>query len=275
MCRQRVEVGDPEQGVRQSAVPDVDLGCPHEALLHVRIPWAEPPHQQHPLQQVEVGADRPRAQHQVPGEPGEVQHPALSVREHGPETLQQQRRRPRAELQEIALEVGADQVAPEPQALLRACREEAGRQTAAHPKPRDRLRIRLDLKHVERAEIEVCDPPGQTLRLPKQCGRSRTQHQEPPGPPPLPPPLVNVPPELGKEVGRPMDLVEHHQPILVGADETGHIVQASPVLGQLEIQVNGVAARSDPPRECRLAGLARPQQRHRRLSEERRFDLSG
>ena len=72
-----------------------------------------------------------------------------------------------------------------------------------------------------------------------------------------------------------MDLVEHHQPILVGADETGHIVQASPVLGQLEIQVNGVAARSDPPRQCRLAGLARPQQRHRRLPAERRFDLSG
>ena len=72
-----------------------------------------------------------------------------------------------------------------------------------------------------------------------------------------------------------MDLVEHHQPILVRADETGHIVQAPPVLGQLEIQVNGVAARSDPPRERRLAGLAWPQQRHRRLPAECCFDLSG
>ena len=72
-----------------------------------------------------------------------------------------------------------------------------------------------------------------------------------------------------------MDLVEHHQSILVRADETGHIVQAPPVLGQLEIQVHGVAARSNPPRQCRLAGLARPQQRHRRLPAECCFDLSG
>ena len=268
MAGEGVVVFDAEQGVDQTAVPDVDLGRLDQPLADVGVEGPQPPHQQQVDQQIDVPRHRRTAHPQAGGQPGGVQEPALAVGEHRPQSLQGLGRQPPlGELGDVALQVGADEIAAEGEAVGIAGRQEAVGKPAAHPERRHRRRRGGDVEHVERVERHVLDASGQALpRLPEQVHGCGPQDQEAPRAPACPPAPVDQASQLLKQLGRAVDLVENDEAILVLGEEQVRIGELGPVGAGLQVEVEGLHLLRDRVGQGGLADLPRPDQGNRRLA---------
>ncbi len=100
------------------------------------------------------------------------------VGEHGPEAAQAIGGDARAELWDVALQIGLDEVLPPAQAARIAGREKTVGKAAPQPQLVPLGGRVADLEHGEGIERQVTDPPGQGLaRLAEQLERGRAKQQ--------------------------------------------------------------------------------------------------
>ena len=105
-----VEVGQTEQGMNQSAIPHVHFWRLHQPLLHIREMRRKPPHKQQVREQIDITADGRRCNSQASRQLRSVQQRSLAVGEHGPKPLQRLGRNANAELWNITLKIGSNEV---------------------------------------------------------------------------------------------------------------------------------------------------------------------
>ena len=192
----------------EAAVAHVDLGRAHHPLADVGQSRRQPPHQQQVDHQVEVVADGGAADAEAAGDLGGVQQPSLLVGEHRPQPPQRLRRDTRAELRDVALEVGADEVPSPAQAGRVVGGEEALGKAAAHPELVEPLAAHLG--EVEGRQLGEGDPSGQGLAaLGQQLDRGGAEQQEPALPLSFAPAPVDRPAQRFEDARGAVDLVEH------------------------------------------------------------------
>ena len=268
MAGEGVVVLDAEQSVDQTAVADVDLRRLDQPLADVDVEGPQAAHQQQVDQQIDVPGHRRTAHPQAGCQPGRVQESALSVGQHRPQPLQRLGRYPpQGELGDVPLQVGANEVAAESEAVGIAGREQAAGKPAAHPERRHRRRRRGDLEHVERVERHVLDASGQALpRLPEQVDGGRSEDQEAARALPQPPAPVDQAAQLLKQLGDTVDLVEDDEAILVLGEEQGRIGEPGLVGAGFQIEVEGLRLLCHRMGEGGLADLPRPDQGNRGLA---------
>ncbi len=140
------------------------------------------------------------------------------MREHRPEPVEGLRRDARPELRDVALEVGADEILAQQEALVvRACQETVG-EAPAEP---ERLAPSLPaagLEDVERTHVHVGDATGQALAgLPEQIDGCGAEDKEATVASALAASLVYQSPQRLEQLGHAMDLIEDDEPVLVRA----------------------------------------------------------
>ena len=275
MAKQRVQIGDPEQGVCEAAVPHIDPRRLHESLLHIRVAGREAADQEYSGQQIQVTDDRGSADSQPAGESRGVQQPTLAVGEHRPESFEGEWRDARVELRRVTLKIGADQIPAIDQAVFFAIREEAEREAAANPQPGRGLERGFHFEDVEGAEVHILDPAREALRLLEERNRSRPENQETTHTLAQATSLIDQNAEFGEDLGHLVDLIEDDQSVLIGADEERHVGELIPIRRALEIQDYRVGLLGNRAGERGLAGLARTEERNDRLSAEGGADLFG
>jgi hypothetical protein len=146
--------------------------------------------------------------------------------EHRPEPLEGFGRDAWTELRHVALEVGADEVVAQHEALGVRAGQEAVREASAKP---EGLAFGLPLpglEHVEGAHVDVGDAAGEALaRLAEQVDRGRAQHQEPPITLTMMTALVDQAATRLKQLGYTVNLVEDDQAVLVGPQEKRRVAE--------------------------------------------------
>ena len=274
--RQRRRVADAEQLVQQAGVAQVDLRRLHLALAEVREPGLKLAHQIRLRQPVEVAAhgafvhaERTRRRRRVP-------HLAVIVRQHRPEAVQRRRGDVHAKLRQVALDGGADELAPPDAARLVVVRHVRAREATAPPQRRSLRGADANvcagacagLVEREPARLDDLDAPGQRLaRLAQQRRRRAAQQQK-----------------AGRVVGAVDQHAQHLEQIgrvlhLVDDDQAAQVFQRDQRRAELrfdlrvfEVEPVRRAAAQQGARERRLADLARPDERHRRAACERGAD---
>ena len=117
-------------------------------------------------------------------------------------------------------------------------------------------------------QLDVREPAGEALGLVQQQERRRSQDQKAAGPLPAATAPIDDPAELLEELRRPMHLVEDDEAIVMRLEEGGRVVEAAPVVRQLQVEIERPLLARDLKGERRLPGLARAQQGHGGLPVE-------
>jgi hypothetical protein len=192
-----------------------------------------------------------------------VEQAALVVRHHGPETTQGLGRYARAELRDVAFQIGTDETfAPALAArIARGC--QAGRKAA--PQPQVTQARGASLPNMQRPESQVAYAPGQGLaRLLEHVQRSRTQHQVAPGGEPGAARLVNLPSQEGERPGCAVHLVQNDQPVPMRLEVQLGLGELATVALELQVQVDVEPILRDFECQGRLADLPWTEERYRR-----------
>lgn len=114
------------------------------------------------------------------------------------------------------------------------------------------------------------DPAGKGLaRLPEQLHGGGPENEKSPGTPAPAPAFVDEASEVGKQLGRPVDLIQDHQAILVPSQKNAGMTELFPVFARLQIQVEGSMRSRHFERQRRLAHLSGTEQRDGRLARKR------
>jgi hypothetical protein len=282
-----IEVVQPEQGMHEAAVAHIDLGSTHEAFAHVAAPGGQAPHQHEVAQQVDVAAHRLAADAQRAGQPGLVQQLSLVVGQHGPQATQGAAGNPRAQRGYVSFQVGGDEGVAPGQAGCVAFGQPGQREAAAQPQPvhvGGRCRWSKDFARLKGCELHLRHAPGQAFAglLQQHAGRG-TQQQELSTRLAAAAALVDDTPKNAEHSRHALHFVQDHQLVRVCREEGLCIVEPPLCGGKFQVQVKGVrvgrlSRPSRPSRhlrqlrqlrhlgECkrRLAGLAGPEQNHRR-----------
>ena len=183
--------------------------------------------------------------------------------EHRPEPAERFRRHAWPKLRDIAFQIGADEVLAPHSRTPVAVSEETVR--VAAPDPQSVGRSSVELKHIERAELDIGDTPGKAFAgLLEQIDRGRAQQQKPAGPFVAPAAAVDESPQRFEQGGHALDLVEHDQLIFVVGEVEGRISELLPIGDGLKIEIDARAFFRDGFGERRLPDLPRPQKGHRR-----------
>ena len=192
----------------------------------------------------------------------------MEVGGHAPEAAKRRRGQADAELRQVALEEGADELSAPRETPGIARSEERPREPT--PQPADEQRLGTRVLDVEAAELPVGDAPREGFaRLAQQLRAGGAEDQEPrrivrP---------IEQDAERRKEFGPALDLVEYHQPPQ-GFEGAERILEARNVASVLEIE-SGYRAREalgELPGKRRLADLARPENGDRGKSGECRIE---
>src|ERR1700730_14379563 len=109
MPQQLFLIADTEQGVQQSGIPYIDLGCTNQPLLRVRSPRLQATNKQQVHHDVEVACDHMSAYAEPAGKLRRIKHLPLVVREHLPVAPERLRWDTRPERGDIAFKVGLDE----------------------------------------------------------------------------------------------------------------------------------------------------------------------
>ena len=109
-------IADPEEGMQDAGIGDVDLRGLDLALADARMPGREQPDDECGAQQVEVMPDRLVSHPEGSCELGGVPHLAVVVGQHRPETGERGTGHAHAQLRKVPLDEGADELTPPVQA---------------------------------------------------------------------------------------------------------------------------------------------------------------
>ncbi len=253
-------VGDCEQGMGQAAVSHVYLGRFDQALAEVGMPGRQAAHDEEVDQQVEIAGGGLGVHSKVAGELGGVEQPALMVGQHAPEAAQSFGGDTRAELRDVAFQIGADEVlAPAQAARAIGCEQAVGKATA-HPKIVGRQVGRF--QHAERRQFQIGNAAGQALAgLLEKVERSEAQQQVLPCGAPGPAGAVDQPAQYRKQPRRTVDFIEYDQLVLVICKVELGLLQLGAVLLGFEVEIKRVKGLTHFQGQGGLADLARAQQR--------------
>ena len=128
-----------------------------------------------------------------------------------------------------------------------------------------------DLAGIERGQFQVADASGQRFAgLLQQIDRRRAQHEKAAPALPAPPAGVDEPAQALEKARYALDLIEDDELVRVLRQVEFRLGELGAVRLGLEIQVDRRSRPRDLERQCGLAGLPRPEQRH-----GRRFAQSG
>src|SRR5215203_2730711 len=253
-----------------AAVAHIDLRRADQALADIGQAWLQTPHQQQIDHQVEVMAHGRTGHAEPSGKVRGVQQAALVMGEHRPQAPQRLGRHAGAELRDVALEIGADEVGSPAQALHRTGGKEAGREPATHP---ELVPATLaDLDHVEGRQFHEGNATGQGLAaLGKEVQRRRAEEKEAAVPLSLSSGLVDGPPQFFEQAWRALDLVEDHELVGVVGEVELWLGQPRPIGGRLQVEIDRVAGPGHRQGKGGLPDLAGPGYDHgRRLLQQRR-----
>ena len=191
-----------------------------------------------------------------PAELRPVLYLRVVVREHRPEAFEDRARDGDAELRHVALEEGADEVAPPAIAVGMAAGRVGRREPAAQP---EAIRpARSDFGKREPGQLVVGDASGQRLgALAQQVRRGAAEDEKPCGPPWA----VRQDPQARKEIGTPLNLVDDYETSKRRQGEE-RVREAGHVGGRLDVEDVG---RSFPAArhlagQGRLADLTCPEE---------------
>src|SRR3989338_10505071 len=123
------------------------------------MPWRQAAHEQQVNEQIEIACCGFGINAKVAGELGGVEQTALMVGKHAPEAAQGFGSDARAELWDIALQIGADEILPPAQAACSIGSEQAFRKAAANPYFVSLECLRF--QYVEGCKLEISDAPCQ------------------------------------------------------------------------------------------------------------------
>ena len=260
---ERRRVGDAEQFMQQAGVAHVDLRCLDLAFAEVRMPGLQLAQKEGLRQPVEVTPHGAFVDaHRASGLSG-VPRLAVVVGHHRPEPMHRRRGCADAELRQVALDDGSDELAPPDAACRIVGRRVRTREPAAPPEHGSVV----DTGFVEReaAGLDHFDPARERLAALSQQRRRRAAQQQEArriaGP-------VDQHAQHLEQIGRVLHLVDH--------DQAAQAAQRRHRLGELrldlrvfEIEVVRRICSQQRPRQRRLADLARPDQGDRRAALQR------
>ena len=134
------------------------------------MPRKKSAHEQQVHEQVEVRRDRLAVHSKSPGKCRGIEQATLLMREHGPEPAQGLCWDARAELRNVALEVGTDEIRAPAQARRIGRGQQTFRKPTAEPQC---IELRgTDFAGVERGEFQKTNAPGERFaRLLEQIDR--------------------------------------------------------------------------------------------------------
>ena len=197
-----------KQRVQNAAVSHVHLRHLHQPLADVDEVRRQPPHQHQVRQQVDVADDRWRRGGHAARQCRSVEQAALVVAEHRPKPPQRRRGHAHAELRDVALQVGAEEVQPPACAGLVASGGEGVREATAHPQLP--LLVGADFERGQPGQFVVDDAPGQGFgRLLHQRVRSRAEQKELATALAGPTPVVDLPAQHLEQRRHALHLVQH------------------------------------------------------------------
>ena len=190
--------------------------------------------------------------------------------EHRPQASQGLGGDPRAELGDVALQVGADEALPPAHAGALAASEEAVREPSSHPELVEPLGAHLG--QVERSQFDEVDSPGERLAgLGEQLERRRAQQEESPGPLAFSATGVDRAAQRFEQARRAVDLVEDDQLVGVVGEIEPRRSDPRPVRLGLQVEVDRPGDSRPPPApasSCRpVAGRSGPPQAHPPVTE--------
>ena len=269
MPRQAFRPGSFQQTVQQPAVPQVDLRRADLPFLQVLEPGREYANQVGPGEDVEIAAGRAFARTERPRELRGVPDLAVPVRDHHPEPPERLGRDANAQLGEIALQEGADEVVEPVGCVLVVGGEEGAREAA--PQPEVAPTRRPDFFQVEAGERDQPDPAGQRLGHAAYERRRRAPGQEEPRAVVRP---VRQDAQDFEQTRQALDLV-HDDEAAQGAERLFRGGETVAVARPLQVEVSlGALGLGDFGGDRRLPALPRAVEGHDRMDPEGAVDPS-
>ena len=125
--------GHAQEVVEESGVANVDLGRLHLPLLEIRAPGFQAPQHVRRLEGIEIPAHGVMGDAERPAELRSVPHLSVIVSQHRPEAFEGRALDGDAELRNVALEEGANEVAAPAKAVGMAPGRVGRREAAAEP----------------------------------------------------------------------------------------------------------------------------------------------
>ena len=162
--------------MQQARVAEIDLRCLDLPLAEIGEPGLQLANQVGLRQQVEVASHGALVDAQRSGRLRRVPHLAVIVGQHGPEPVERRGRNVYAELRQIPLDCGADELASPDGAAGIIGRGEGAREAAAQPQGRRARETGLVKRKA--ADLDDFDPPGERLARLAQQGRRGTAEQQ-------------------------------------------------------------------------------------------------
>jgi hypothetical protein len=197
------------------------------------------------------------------------------MREHSPQARDRFRRKPGREHWDVALEEAPDKIASPCETGGIVPRQEAERESAAHPELASGIARSSELTDVDRRELNVRDATGKRLgALSHQVERGRTQQEEVSGLLSGGAAIIDDASEDFEQTRYTMDLIDNNQFAGLRAQKRIRVIQAATIGGPLEVKVHrlGAPCRRDAPGQGRFADLTRAEQDHARRAPKAVLD---
>ena len=133
MGKQYLLIGNSEQSMNQTTVPDKNLGRPYQAFSEIGMPGLQTPYKEKIDQQIGIIADCFYVDTKISGKLRHIEKLPLMPCQHRPEPAKRFSRNSRAELRNLTFKICSDKVLPPAQTACCTGSKKTVWKTAANP----------------------------------------------------------------------------------------------------------------------------------------------